>query len=331
MKKIKIGQIGIGHNHGKGKMLAVQKFPELFEVVGYAEEDETWVEKRGNLDAYKHLKRMSVEEIIEQSDAVLIECDVWNLTNYAKRCIDAGKHVHIDKPASGSLSEFKELLDAAERKKLTVQMGYMYRYNPSVIKCLEMAKRGELGEIYQIDAEMSTYHSKEYRAWLKNFKGGSMYIFGCHLLDLILLMMGEPKSMTSFIKQTGFEGVFSDDNCFAVLEYDKAIARVTNLSVEVNGWGMRRFAVMGSKGTVEIKPIERNVCMTHAGEKTAEDAYADRKDMIEVRDVPEAERYDKMMQEFYDCITGKIENPYTYAHEYLLQKILYQVIGGENK
>ena len=40
MKKLKIGQIGIGHNHGEAKMLAVRKFPELFEVVGYAEENE---------------------------------------------------------------------------------------------------------------------------------------------------------------------------------------------------------------------------------------------------------------------------------------------------
>ena len=32
---IKIGQIGIGHNHSD-KIKAVRKYPELFEVVGYA-------------------------------------------------------------------------------------------------------------------------------------------------------------------------------------------------------------------------------------------------------------------------------------------------------
>ena len=37
---IKIGQIGLGHNHGEGKMKAVRKFPELFEVVGICEQDE---------------------------------------------------------------------------------------------------------------------------------------------------------------------------------------------------------------------------------------------------------------------------------------------------
>jgi len=109
MKKIKIGQIGIGHNHGEGKMLAVQKFPELFEVIGYAEENEEWVEKRGNLPCYKDLPRLSVEEIIEKSDAILVECDVWNLTKIAQKCVDAGKHIHIDKPASGTLTPSSSL------------------------------------------------------------------------------------------------------------------------------------------------------------------------------------------------------------------------------
>ena len=327
MKKIKIGQIGIGHNHGEGKMLAVQKFPELFEVIGYAEENEKWVEKRGNLPCYKDLPRLSVEEIIEKSDAILVECDVWNLTKVAKMCVEAGKHVHIDKPASGTLAEFEELLNIAKEKNLTVQMGYMYRYNFAIQKLMDMINSGELGEIYQIDAEMSTYHSKEYREWLKHFKGGSMYIFGSHLIDLVVSILGEPEKVYPFIKQTGFEGVYSDDNNFAVLEYDKAIARITNLSVEVNGWGMRRFAVMGSKGTVEIKPIELNVEMTKSTTDIASNAYQDMKEKVDIKDVPTLSRYDEMMKDFYKSVVGEKENPYSYGHELTVQKTLCKVVG----
>lgn len=327
MKKIKIGQIGIGHNHGEGKMLAVQNFPELFEVIGYAEENEEWVEKRGNLPCYKDLPRLSVEEIIEKSDAILVECDVWNLTKTAKMCIDAGKHVHIDKPASGTLAEFEELLNIAKEKNLTVQMGYMYRYNFAIQKLMGMINSGELGEIYQIDAEMSTYHSKEYREWLKHFKGGSMYIFGSHLIDLVVSVLGEPEKVYPFIKQTGFEGVYSDDNNFAVLEYDKAIARITNLSVEVNGWGMRRFAVMGSKGTVEIKPMELNVEMTISTTDIASNAYQDMKEKVDIKDVPALSRYDEMMKDYYKSMIGEKENPYSYEHELAVQKTLCRVVG----
>lgn len=327
MNRVKIGQIGIGHNHGEGKMLAVQKFPELFEVVGYAEENDEWVEKRGQLSCYKNLPRMSVDELLQKCDAVLVECDVWDLTRYAKKCADSGKHIHIDKPASGTLEEFKALLDTAREKNLTVQMGYMYRYNYAVLKLMSMINAGELGEIYQIDAEMSTYHSKEYRQWLKNFKGGSMYIFGSHLVDLIVRILGEPEAVYPFIKQTGFEGVFSDDNTFAVLEYNNAIAKVTNLSVEVNGWGMRRFAVFGSKGTVEIKPLELDVKMTKSTADIAENAYADIKEKIEVQDVPTLCRYDEMMKDFYKSIVGASENPYSYEYEYTVQKTLMRIVG----
>ena len=163
MKRIKVGQIGIGHNHASEKMNTVRKFPELFEVIGFAEENERWIEKRGGLPAYEGVPRMSVEEIIAGSDAVLVESDVWDLVKYGKRCIDAGKHIHLDKPGGSSLEEYKELLDAAKEKDLVVQLGYMYRYNPAVQKCFELVNSGALGEIYSINAEMSTLHSPKYR------------------------------------------------------------------------------------------------------------------------------------------------------------------------
>ena len=200
MKKIKVGQIGIGHNHGEAKMLAVRKFPELFEVVGYAEENEAWIEKRGGLKGFMDLKRYSVDELIQKCDALLIETDVWDLTETAQKCIDAGKHIHMDKPASGTLEEYKQLLDSAKAKNLVVQLAYMYRYNPAVQKCFELIEEGKLGEIYSINAEMSTYHSAKYKKWLTNFGGGIMYILGSHLVDLVVYILGKPNGLASFLK-----------------------------------------------------------------------------------------------------------------------------------
>lgn len=327
MRKLKIGQIGIGHNHGEGKMRAVRKFPELFEVVGYAEENDEWVKKRGSLDCYIDLPRINEDELIEKCDVILVETDVWNLTKTAQRCVERGKHVHIDKPASGTLKEFETLLYTAKEKNLTLQLGYMYRYNFAIQKLMEMIKAGELGEIYQIDAEMSTYHSKEYRQWLANFKGGSMYIFGSHLIDLAISILGEPEKVHPFIKQTGYEGVYSDDNCFAMLEYEKAIAKITTLSVEPNGWGMRRFAVFGSKATVEIKPIELNVKMIKSADNPDSYTYSDKYEEIQVEDVPGLSRYDEMVKDLYLAVTGEKENPYSYEHELAVQRTLYSVTG----
>ena len=324
---IKIGQIGIGHNHGEAKLAAVRKFPELFQVIGYAEEDEEWIRKRGMLPAYQGLPRLSVEEVIAQSDAVLVECDVWNLTKYAKMCIDAGKHIHMDKPASGTLEEYKALLDDAQAKGLVVQLGYMYRYNPAVLKCFEAVKQGKLGEIYSINAEMSTFHSPEYKRWLTNFPGGIMYILGSHLVDLIVYLLGEPEKVTSFLKKTQLDGIDLEDNNLAVLEYEKALARVFVSSVEVNGWGRRQLVVSGSKGTMNIVPLENECTMTWADTEISTNAYEDMKQTVPVRDLPKDCRYDDMMQDFYDYIMGTKQNPFSYAHDYAVQKVLYSIVG----
>lgn len=325
---IKIGQIGIGHNHGAAKMEAVRKFPELFEVVGYAEENEEWVEKRGGFKAYQGLKRLPVEEIIAQSDAVLIETDVWDLTSTAQKCVDAGKHVHMDKPASGTLAEYKHLLDTAKEKQLVVQLAYMYRYNPAVQKCIELIWKGKLGEISSINAEMSTFHRKEYKQWLTNFGGGIMYILGSHLVDLIVYLLGKPDKVTSFLKHTGFDGIDFADNTLAVLEYEKAIARVFVSSVEVNGFGRRQFMVSGSEGTVNICPIERPLTMTFSDTSIADETYEDRKIFLHFEDNTSNGRYDEMMQDFYAYIKGTKQNPFTYEHDYAVQEVLSEIVGG---
>ncbi len=328
MNKIKIGQIGIGHNHAEARLLAVRKFPELFEVVGYAEENEKWIKKRGKLRGYEGLKRMSVGELIDMCDALLIETDVWDLTKYAKMCIDKGKHISMDKPASGTLEEWKALLESAEKQSLVVQMGYMYRYNDAIIKCLEYIKNGDLGEIYSINAEMSTYHYLEYKKWLRNFNGGIMYILGSHFVDLIVYILGEPDKVTSFLKHTKLDGIDFEDNNLAVLEYEKALARVFVSSVEVNGWGRRQFMVSGSKGTVNIVPIENDCHMTYADLSTSPNCYEDMKKVVDVKDIPKDCRYDSMMQDFYAYIMGTKQNPFTYEHDYKVQKVLDKIVGG---
>ena len=325
---IKLGQIGIGHNHGEAKMLAARKFPELFEIVGYAEENERWVEKRGTLKGYEGLSRMSVEEVIERSDAILVESDVWDLTKYAKMCVDAGKHIHMDKPASGTLEEYKYVLDTAKAKDLVVQLGYMYRYNPAVLRCLEHIKNGDLGEIYSINAEMSTYHTASYKKWLSNFGGGIMYILGSHLVDLIVCMMGEPKRITPFLKHTGLDGIDFEDNNLAVLEYEKALARIFVSSVEVNGFGRRQLVVSGSRGTVNICPLERPMTMTYSDTEIADKTYEDRKRTVTFEDNTAHGRYDEMMKDFYAYICKTKHNPFTYEHDYLVQKVLSEIVGG---
>ena len=326
-KKIRIGQVGLAHAHGEGKMNAVRKFPELFDVVGFCETNDELVKKSMEKEAYKNLARMSEEELLANVDAVLIECEVNKLTEVAQRCINAGKHIHLDKPTTGSVEQYTKIINTAKENKLIVQLGYMYRYNPAIVKCFEMIKDGKIGQIHSINAEMSTHHYMDSKERMAKRNGGTMFIMGSHLIDLVVYLLGEPERVTSFLKHTGIDGVDFADNNLAVLEYKKALARIYSSSVEVNGWGRRQFVVCGELGTISILPIENDVSMTFSDINMTKSHYEDIKEKIEVSDIPKDCRYDTMVQDFAEYINGTKENPFTYEHEIAVHKVITQVCG----
>lgn len=327
MKKIKIGQIGIGHNHGAAKAADVRRLPELFDFVGLVipEHDKDYFDRR-NLPEYKDIPVMTEEELfaIPDLDAVIIETAVPYLVPTAQRAIDRGLHIHLDKPAGEDIHEFEKLLSDAKEKGLAVQMGYMYRYNPGVLYALEKIEAGELGEIYYIDAQMSTGHPESFRKFLSQFTGGTMYIFGCHLIDLIVKIKGKPKKIVPFITNSQKDGLDFPDNSAAALIYDNGTCFVRTSSVEVNGWGRRQFAVCGSKGSIEIKPIESPMKVTEAYEDTAKawgDVHSD------VEPPKQEHRYINMLTDFAKMIRGEGENPYTYEHDLYVHKATLAACG----
>lgn len=85
--------------------------------------------------------------------------------------------------------------------------------------------------------------------------------------------------------------------------------------------------VSGSKGTINIMPIENDCTMTYADTGISTMPYEDMKENIEIKDIPKNCRYDEMVQDFYDYIIGAKTNPFTYEHDYLVQKVLSEIIG----
>src|ERR1043166_7094995 len=122
--KLRIGQFGTGHAHADGKIAAIRRSPD-FELVGVVEPDPQLRRAAESRKDYAGVHWMSPEELLNTSGlkAVAVETQVKDLLPGGAKCIAAGAHVHLDKPAGESRPEFKRLLDEPPRKQLTVQMG----------------------------------------------------------------------------------------------------------------------------------------------------------------------------------------------------------------
>jgi predicted dehydrogenase len=255
--KIRIGQIGTTHAHASGKMDAMRKSEE-FEVVGIVEPDAARRAAAEKGKTYAGLRWMTEEELLGAPglQTVAIETAVKDLVPTAARCIAAGKHIHLDKPAGESLSAFKRLLDDAAARKLTVQMGYMLRYNPAIQLARQLVRDGALGDVFSIDASMSKAIGAAERAKLMPYRGGAMFELGCHVIDSVIAILGRPEKVTAHSRTSSPLADGLADNQLAVLDYPKATVTVRSALVEIDGGARRQFAVCGAKGTIDIRPIE---------------------------------------------------------------------------
>lgn len=337
MTKIKIGQIGIGHNHASAKMDALRQLNDIYDVVGVVENDPKWRALRGGDPAYAALPRLTETELfnIPGLQAVAVETDGFELVPAAVRCAERKLHVHMDKPGGESLPEFRRLLDLCGANSLAFQQAYVYRYNPAVRFCLDAARNGWLGDLFEIHAVMSRYDgdNADYRRWLAQFKGGAMYIFAGYLIDLVVSMLGKPDNVTPFMKRTRNDGLV--DNGLAVLEYERATATVRVSVEEVDGMKHRRLIICGTNGTVELCPIEAPANLYHTQHLTARLTLKNGNDQYtagthEVDCGLLGDRYAAQMIEFAKIIRGEIANPYPCQHEYLTHEALLAACGYPN-
>ncbi|MFN3150689.1 Gfo/Idh/MocA family protein [Bremerella sp.] len=256
--KIKVGQIGTSHAHASGKMEAMRSLSDTYEVVGLADVDLEKAKRATQRKPYEGLPVMSIEQLLSTPglQAVAVETEVRQLVPTAQLCIDAGMHIHLDKPAGESLSAFRQLCAAADAKKRTIQMGYMLRYNPAFELLFQAAREGWLGEIYEIDAMMGKLASAGLRKDLAQYEGGGLFELACHLIDAVVTILGKPDEVIAFTKRTEAPKDTFADNQLAVLDYPKATATVRCNHLDPFGFPRRRFQVAGSGGALEIKPLE---------------------------------------------------------------------------
>jgi predicted dehydrogenase len=84
----------------------------------------------------------------ERVDGVLLSTPVSTHHELGKRCLEAGKHVLIEKPLAGTVGECRELIELATERELVLMPGHTFLYSPPVVKVKELLEAGELGDLY---------------------------------------------------------------------------------------------------------------------------------------------------------------------------------------
>ncbi len=222
---LKVGVLGVGHL-GKIHLKCIQMIDQL-ELVGFYDPNE---ENAKAALAVHQIKRFdSLDELIQAVDLVDIVAPTTVHFALAKRALELGKHVFIEKPVTNTIAEAEELLALSIEKGLKVQVGHVERFNPAFL-----ALKGQVLEPMFIEA---------HRLAPFNARGTDVSVvldLMIHDLDIILNMV---KSDVKTIHASGIPIVSETfDICNVRIEFENGcVANLTASRMSLESTRKLRF------------------------------------------------------------------------------------------
>ena len=239
----RVGVAGLGH---WGPNLA-RNFADLAEL--------TWLcdsapEKSAIAERYAQARfTTDFEEMLAdpELDAVVVATPVPTHFELARRTLEAGKHVLVEKPPAMTGAEMNELVALASDRDLVLMPGHLLLYHPGVRKLREMITAGELGDV------LCVYGNRQNLGIIRSNEN-ALWSLGVHDLSVILhLLDEEPAEASAFGRDFLTAGV--EDVVFCYLRFPSGKIAHMHLSW-LDPHKMRRITVVGTEKMVVFDDME---------------------------------------------------------------------------
>lgn len=193
----------------------------------------------------------SFESALKDESIELIVLATPNETHYpfAKKALEAGKHVVIDKPFTVVSEEGLDLIEVAQKHQKQLTVFHNRRWDGDFLTIKHLLNEGVLGDIYLYEAHFHRYRplvrSERWKeAALKG--SGTLYDLGAHLLDQAIQLFGLPDSIEADILEQR-PGSITVDYFHLILAYGqrRVILKSSSLIYQPGP----RYQIHGTKGS----------------------------------------------------------------------------------
>ena len=134
----------------------------------------------------------SVAEAIAVPDAIFDLGIPPKSQEAALESLPDGAAVLSQKPMGNSLDMAKRIVAICERKKLRAAVNFQFRFCPSMLAIQDLVKRGELGELVEIEVRLNIQTPWATFPFLYSESRVEIQVHTVHYLDTIRMLLGEP-------------------------------------------------------------------------------------------------------------------------------------------
>ena len=183
----------------------------------------------------------------DELEAVVIATPVPTHYELAKKALEAGKHVLVEKPPAMTAGEMDELVALASARDLVLMPGHLLLYHPGVLKLKELIDAGELGDV------LCVYGNRQNLGIVRTNEN-ALWSLGVHDLSVILYLLDEePSDAIAHGRDFLTDGV--EDVVFCYLRFPSGKIAHMHLSW-LDPHKMRRITVVGREKMVVFDDME---------------------------------------------------------------------------
>jgi predicted dehydrogenase len=192
--------------------------------------------------------------------AVVVATPVPTHFDLARRALQAGKHVFVEKPPAMRAAEMKELCALAADGNLVLMPGHLLLYHPAVARLKQIVDSGELGEV------MYAYSNRQNLGIVRTAENALLSL-GVHDLSVLLYLLGEEPDQV-LAQGNAFLNPGVEDVVFCYLRFPSGRMAHMHLSW-LDPHKVRRITVVGKEkmAVFDDMELERKVTVY---EKAAE-------------------------------------------------------------
>lgn len=215
------------------------------------------------------------DRLLEQSDAQLVIITSPNDSHYAlaRRALEQGRDVVIDKPFVCSVDEGIDLIELARRKQRTLSVYHNRRWDGDFMTVKQLVDSGRLGRIKRFESHFDRFRPQVQARWREQPGRGTgiWYDLGPHLLDQSLLLFGMPEAVTARLACLRDSSGVTD--YFHVQLHYPQLEVVLNSSPFCAGPNIR-FQLDGNEGSFRKEGLDPQEDRLRSGVLPEDDAWA---------------------------------------------------------
>jgi len=181
------------------------------------------------------------------------------------KCLDAGKHVVLEKPFSVTLDEANAMINQAEERGLMLSLFHNRRWDGDYLTIRDIIERDLIGEVFHIEAFLGSYsHPGFWWRSDKSISGGVMHDWGAHFIDWILnLVPSKISQVLGNFQKLVWHSVTNEDHGQVYIRFENGVTADFIIS-SIAAISRPKWFILGTKGAIEANWGEEIKVVSHA-------------------------------------------------------------------